>query len=75
MYPGRCTARVYDESTLVKVMLRQRDLAGIHFFYNGSGGPLPYLYRMKALYLLDKEYINKSAVPINFRFCNTFKVE
>lgn len=31
-FPAKCTLRVYDEPTLVKLILKQRDLAGIHFF-------------------------------------------
>lgn len=62
MYPGKdkCTSRIYNEQTLVKLILKQRDLAGIHFFYNGSGEPQPYVYRMKALYNLSNPKLKKN---------------
>ncbi len=55
MYPTKHTIRVHDEATLVKIMIKQKDIAGVHYFCNGSGRPQPHLYRMKAIYNLENK--------------------
>lgn len=50
MFPGNNHLTVNDESTFIKLILRQRDVAGLYYFENGTGEPKDNLFKLKRIY-------------------------
>lgn len=71
-YPGNLSVRVNDESNLVKINLKQRDIAGLHFFKNGTGIGQLYRYRMEKLYNLTLK--NQDEINTVVRYNKIFEL-
>ncbi len=71
-YPGNLSVKVDNESNLVKIILKQRDIAGVHFFENGTGVGQNYSFRMKRFYNLTLK--NQEEIDTVIRFNKMFQL-
>lgn len=71
-YPGNLSVRVNNESNLVKIILKQRDIAGVHFFENGTGVGQDYTFRMHKFYNLTLK--NQDEIDTVIRYNKMFQL-